>query len=73
MNAPAVRGTRAVVDVRHALDHITTRTGEAMVAMRDGQDARTALWDVVNHADLVATHARSAIAALDAEAWAGAR
>ena len=29
MTAPAVRGVRAVVDVRHALDHITTRTTEA--------------------------------------------
>ena len=64
---------RHVLDIRHEMAGMHKRSTEALVALGSGQDARTALWDVVHHADLVATHARSTIAALDAEARAGAR
>ena len=66
MTAPAVRGTRAVVDVRHALDHIQTRTGEAMVAMRGGQDPRVALTDALNWAEVACAHLRTAVAVYNA-------
>ena len=66
MTAPAVRGVRAVVDVRHALDHITTRTGEAMVAMRGGQDPRVALTDALNWAEVTCAHLRAAISTYNA-------
>ena len=64
---------RHVLDIRHEMAGMHKRSTEALVALGGGQDARTALWDVVHHADLVATPARSAIAALDTEARAGAR
>ena len=64
---------RHVLDIRHEMAGMHKRTSEALVALGGGQDARTALWDVVHHAESVASHARGALAALDAQARAGAR
>ena len=58
---------RCLVDVRHEMAGMHKRTSEALVALGGGQDARTALWDVVHEAGLAATHARAALAALDSQ------
>ena len=64
---------RCLVDVRHSMAGMAQRATEADHALSEGQDPSVALWDVVHEAETAASHARGALAALDAEARAVTR